>query len=110
MIIGTKRLDEQPPFCAAELRELFVGFDNMAKQGIPPEVPAALPSGQLLRIAATLKLYHDLAKKVVEVEDGVEKPEDLTEKLSELRQEAQELLEAPPPVAKPTSPLVTPGR
>lgn len=102
-IIGTKGLDNQHPFCAIELHELFVGGDNMAKQGMPPEIPAAIPLGQLLRLTATLKKYHDICALTVEryekwatstEDDGLGEVETVIASM-------KELLNIGPPIAKP---------
>lgn len=111
MIIGTKGLDEQPVLCAAELKELFVGGDNLAKAGHPPMVPAAIPTGQLLRIIATCKAYHDLVSDLAHLEDGLEQPK-LIESFDSFQERANELIKTPPPspVAEPPkSRIVMPG-
>lgn len=97
MIVGAKGLDAQPPFCADELTELFGGMDQMLKSGPPPEVPAAIPIGQLGRIVATLKKYRDLCQTAVS-----EDTEDVLPVLDEIK----ELLDVTPPVVKPSNRLL----
>lgn len=108
MIIGTKGLDEQKALCAAELNELFVGGDNLAKGGVPAEIPAAVPSGQLLRIISTCKQYHDLVKQLAQIEDGLEEPK-LIEQMDDLREKASALINTPPPVLAKKPRIIMPG-
>jgi hypothetical protein len=95
MIIGAKGLDDQHPFTEAELRELFVGMEQLMKAGMPPEVPAAFPIGQLGRMTITLKRLHLLAANLVK-ESAEENPN-----YAPLVEEAKKLLTTPPPLAAP---------
>ena len=108
MIIGSpKGLGDMPTFCAAELEELFKGMSAYVASGVPMEIPAAIPIGQLGRIVATLQRYHALVDKVAHVEAGIETPgmEQIEEAWSKVQKEALVLLSAPPPV----QPKVTPA-
>jgi hypothetical protein len=58
-IIGApKSLNDLQTFNAAELSELFSGMEEYVTSGVPMEVPASIPVGQLGRIVVTLKRYH----------------------------------------------------
>jgi len=107
-LIGEKGLDSIEPFCAPELMELFKGMDGTLSQGVPPNVPAAIPLIQLARIIASLKRYRDVAHRLVEeskktgVEDGP-----MPDYESVVAQ-AKALLEVGPPKPRPSSRLVLP--
>lgn len=94
MIVGTKKFDERRTLSQEELNGLFQNSEEMAKQGVPDGVPAAVPVGQLLELAVTVKRFRDVVKKLAEIEDGMEQPK-LIEALDALREEAKTLMAAP---------------
>ena len=112
MIVGTKKLEDRRTLAQDELKGLFMNAGEMAKQGVPDGVPAAVPVGQLLELTVTVKRFNDLAVKLSELEDGMEHPE-LIEAIDNLREEAKVLLAAPPApqvVAPPQgSKIIMPG-
>jgi len=113
MIIGSpKSLSEVPVFSKLEIEELVAGSTEMLKQGIPGEVPAAVPVKHLLRLTATLEKYRAVLIKLTEAKDAEdEKKESM---LSEAMDSAQELIDAEQPKAvqpvqsAPKSRLVVP--
>lgn len=106
MVIGTpKNLDDVYPFCQYELNELFAGMDGAIKNGMPAEVPAAIPFGQLTRITGTLKRYHDLLvaltvlNEIIEAR-GSDESTDVVMDRARFRgvaKNASEVLSLPPP-------------
>lgn len=112
MILGKKGLKGQAPLCKAELDALFASGEELSKaleEGHPASAPAAVPAAVLARTIATLQLYNALAARLATVEDGLEHPV-LIERLEALQKEAKELVSVAPPVVKPASRLVVPGR
>lgn len=100
MIIGTpKSLDELQTFSAPELEELYKGMEQYVTSGVPMEVPAAIPIGQLGRIVATLRRYHEVVKRTAGAEDGLEAPgmDEVTDRWAALSSDAQALLDTTPP-------------
>ena len=102
MIVGAKSLQDQEAFCGAELKELFQGMDQMLQGGPPPEVPAAIPIGQLARIVATLKRSYDLCKMAVDAEDDTAiKDEEFINVQASYIKAMRALVEVAPPKAPP---------
>jgi hypothetical protein len=100
MIIGTpKSLDELQTFSVQELEELFKGMEQYITSGVPMEVPAAIPIGQLGRIVVTLRRYHAMVKRAAGAEDGLEAPgmDEITDRWAVLSADAQALLDAAAP-------------
>lgn len=94
MIIGApKSIKEVPLFSKPEIVELTRGMDDTLRQGIPPEVPAAIPVGHLARIAATLTRFHEFIEEVASFELS-DDPTTADEQIYELRQEAKKILAA----------------
>lgn len=115
MLVGTPKLKEMQTFSAPELKELFSGMETYLNNGVPLEIPAAIPIGQLARIVSTLQRYHGLVDKVAYLEAGIESPgiDRLMEAWDTMQAEAKELLEVKPPeqpkiVAAPQSRLIIP--
>jgi hypothetical protein len=59
-------MNDYIPFCAAEIQELYKGTKDLAEQGTPPEIPAALPIGQLIRMARTVVEYRNRSIALVD--------------------------------------------
>lgn len=96
------------PFCGTELAELYKGAEQLLSQGVPMEVQAALPTGDLLRIAATLRRYHELIARFVHDYEGCKEQDDVdaaVEVVDQMIEDAQELLNAPTPIAFSGQPL-----
>lgn len=115
MLIGsTTSIGKMNVFSKPELEELYKGMDGYLQGGVPLNVPAAIPIGQLARIVATLKAYHALAQSVADVEAGVETPglEQMIPRWDKVVADARELLETKPPeapkVVTPPSRLILP--
>lgn len=92
------------PFCGIELAELYKGAEQLLSEGVPMEVQAALPTGDLLRIAATLRRYHELIARFVHDYEGCKEQDDVdaaVEVVDQMIEDAQALLSAPPPSAFP---------
>jgi hypothetical protein len=113
-VVGSKTIDDLPPFTEAEMKELFTGFNHLLGEG-HPDVPIAMPFFQLARITATLKKYRDLAAKIPDCFAGLEAPgvEEMFERVEALQEEASGLLNAEPPpppsrIIRPNGPL--PGK
>ena len=103
MILGTpKSLDELQSFSGPELNELFKGTEGVIIGGIPLEIPANIPLGQLGRIVATLRRYHALVEKVAHSEAGMETPgmDRIIERWDQLQEEALALIHVKPPPEK----------
>jgi len=95
MIIGSpKSLKDVPVFSKLEIEELSAGAMEMIKQGIPGEVPAAVPLKHLLRITATLMEYREVVLGLSTVAD--ESPSDA---MLELIEKAKALVAAQEPKA-----------
>lgn len=101
MLVGTPKLKDMQSFSEPELKELFTGMEAYLSNGVPLEIPAAIPIGQLGRIVATLQRFHALVEKVAHVEAGVEVPgmDQLIDRMGVVAEEARELLSAKPPEA-----------
>jgi hypothetical protein len=115
MLVGTPKLKNMQTFSSGELKELFSGMENYLNSGVPMEVPAAIPIGQLGRIVSTLQRYHELVDKVAHLEAGIECPgmDRLMEAWDKMQSDAKELIEVKPPeqpkiVAAPQSRLIIP--
>lgn len=63
MIIGApKNLDEAELLSREEIEGFINNANAMLATGTPMEIPAAVPIGQLARIAATLKAYREVIR------------------------------------------------
>lgn len=107
-VVGSKTVDDLPPFTQAEMKELFAGFNQLLAQG-HPDVPIAMPFFQLARITATLKKYRDLAAKLPDCFAGLEAPgaDEMIERIEALQEEASGLLNVEPP--PPPSRIIRPN-
>lgn len=98
MILGqVKELKDISPLTDEQFQMLIKVVQNSLTQGIPPEIPAAVPHADLYLIASTLQKYRDQLVAVMEAE-----PEG-----SDRRKEIWDLLNPAP--APKASKLVLPG-
>lgn len=72
-VIGSKpvpivghSINDYVPFCDLEIQELYSGANKLASEGSPPEIPAMLPLGQIIRMARTVVEYRNKARAVLE--------------------------------------------
>jgi len=105
IIIGApKDLESFSPLGKAEIDQLCEGTEQLLSQGVPLDVPSAVMTRDLLRIAVTLKKYRAIAEVFVAEYDS-----DLEEQalaLEDLYEEAKDLLHPLPPlIAGPGRPL-----
>jgi hypothetical protein len=69
MILGqVKELKEISPLTDEQFQMLMKVVQNSLSQGIPPEIPAAVPHADLYLIASTLQKYRDQLVSVMEAE------------------------------------------
>ena len=61
---GPKSLAELGPFKDEDVDRYVAGMEQMLQQGQPMEVPAAMPTGDLCRLAYTLKVRGDRIKEL----------------------------------------------
>lgn len=54
------------PFCSPEIDELYRGVVELAQLGQPPEIPAAIPMGHLIRMGKTVQDYRVRSKAIIE--------------------------------------------
>jgi hypothetical protein len=112
VIIGAPTLESQHPMCDAELQALFAHGTQMVHAAVPDNVPATIPVGSLIRLIATMKKYHTLAKQLGELSVPVteETMEARVEAMGVLMAHTKALLETPPQLVsdKPKSRLVLP--
>lgn len=98
MIIGqAKELKEVPPLTEEQALMLIKVVENSLSQGIPWEIPAAVPHADLYLIASSIQKYRETLKDVMESE-----PEE-----SERKKAIWDLLN-PAPMQKPSK-LILPG-
>jgi hypothetical protein len=99
MLVGQKKksLSDQPAFCAAELKELFDGMEEVVNSSTPPEIPAAVAVGHLVRMAATLKQYHTIVSRMAIVNLDNDPPVDGADDPLLLKVAADLLLKADAP-------------
>lgn len=117
VIIGqNKGLDKQPLLSEEERKVLFQQAEAVAKSGQPPEIPAMMPSGAMIRLAATLKTYEDLVRDLSDALGALSNSEseaqlvESAQDFAALIEAAQTALNAPMPVIQKPSPLaVGPG-
>jgi len=115
MIIGaTKTLEEMTPLSQSEIKELLVHGEGIMKdavgQGVPLEVPAAMPIGSLVRLIQTVKRLNDIVERVANIEAGITEAEgkdEIEKRLDSLITDASVLLAIEAP--KPQKIIHTPG-
>jgi hypothetical protein len=108
MILGTKKLEDQAAFTEEERQQLYKNARDMIAEGVPGEIPAALPAGLLIRLIGTLKKYDELLARLASWDAGIETPDidRIIECWDELRLEAKTLRDVKPPLAQPSRVLI----
>ena len=109
IIGGPKDLNDIKVFCKMELEELYGGARHLLSEGVPLTTPAALPVGDLVRLAATMERYNLILSRFVADYEGCyeeDDPQAVVEVVEQLVEEARELLDAPQPLPAPTSSII----
>ena len=105
-IIGApKDFTDIKVFCKIELEELYRGAKELLSQGVPLNTPAAIPVGDLVRLAATMERYNLLLSRFVSDYEGcyeAEDPQAVVEVVEQLVEDGRELLDAPQPLPDPS--------
>ena len=95
MIIGQpKTVDDLDPFSLKTIAEFEAGMNGQLSQGMPLEIPVAMPFGQMCQMARTVKAYKAVAEKLCALEL-------VDESFVALQEEAKTLLETPEPAPAP---------
>jgi hypothetical protein len=97
VIIGaTKDVESFDPLGKAEIDQLYEGSKQLLSQGVPLDVPSAVMTRDIIRLAVTLKRYRALAEGFVAEYDSEPEARDLA--LEDLYEQAQDLLHPLPAV------------
>lgn len=108
MIIGAKKVDDLDPFSVGTIAEFESGMNDQLAQGMPLEIPVAMPFGQMCQMARTIKVYKAILDRLCELEIAdIEHTDAATATLTALQEDAQALLDMPVP---PPAPAVQPAQ
>lgn len=101
MIVGQpKSVEELGPLAQSEIDEMIQGATEALANGVPMEVPAAMPLLLLCRMAATFKLQRELLTLIANLPKGITFDEQLarTEAVRQIEEKAAALLQVTKPI------------